>query len=69
MATITAKRILVIDERYPEVAQLCLETIANWEVLTACSGSEASLGFAAAGRYPLDVMMPGRTCYLSKATG
>jgi len=42
-----------------EVAQLCLETIANWEVLTACSGSEACLGFAEQpDAILLDVMMP-----------
>ncbi len=58
----TAKRILVIDdEQYiREVAQICLETVAGWEVLTAGSGSE---GLATAeAQQPdailLDVMMP-----------
>jgi CheY-like chemotaxis protein len=62
MATMTAKRILVIDDEddIREVAQLCLETVGNWEVLTACSGSE---GLAKAeAEQPdailLDVMMP-----------
>lgn len=56
------KRILVIDnEQYiREVAQICLETVAGWEVLTAGSGSE---GLAKAeSKQPdailLDVMMP-----------
>ena len=56
------KRILVIDneEYIREVAQICLETVAGWEVLTASSGGE---GIAvAAVEQPdailLDVMMP-----------
>ncbi|MBD1919950.1 response regulator [Microcoleus sp. FACHB-831] len=58
----TAKRILVIDdeEDIREVAQLSLEMVGNWEVLTAGSGRE---GLAvAAAELPdailLDVMMP-----------
>lgn len=56
------KRILIIDDEddIREVAQLCLEMVASWEVLTACSGSE---GIAIAEvQQPdailLDVMMP-----------
>ena len=58
----TAKRILVIDnEQYiQEVAQICLETTAGWEVLTAGSGREGLL--KAETDQPdailLDVMMP-----------
>ena len=58
----TTKRILVIDDEddIREVAQLCLETVGGWEVITAASGSE---GLAlAASQTPdailLDVMMP-----------
>lgn len=38
----TAKRILVVDnEPYiQEVAQICLETVAGWEILLASSGQE-----------------------------
>lgn len=38
----TAKRILVIDnEQYiQEVTQICLETVAGWQVITASSGIE-----------------------------
>jgi CheY-like chemotaxis protein len=38
----TAKRILVIDnEQYiQEVTQICLETVAGWQVITAGSGWE-----------------------------
>jgi CheY-like chemotaxis protein len=56
------KRILVIDnEQYiQEVTQICLETIAGWEVLTASSGAEGIE--KAAAEQPdailLDVMMP-----------
>jgi CheY-like chemotaxis protein len=56
------KRILVIDnEPYiQEVAKICLETIAGWEVLTAGSGQEGI--DKAASEQPdailLDVMMP-----------
>lgn len=62
MSTMTAKRILVIDnEKYiQEVAQICLETVANWEVLTASSGHEGLV--VAEKQQPdailLDVMMP-----------
>lgn len=57
------KQILVIDDEddIREVAQVSLEMIGNWEVLTARSGQE---GLAkAAAEQPdailLDVMMPG----------
>lgn len=59
----TNKRILVIDneEYIREVAQICLETVANWTVITASSGSEGLI--KAASEQPdailLDVMMPG----------
>ncbi|OKH17635.1 two-component system response regulator [Hydrococcus rivularis NIES-593] len=38
----TTKRILVIDnEQYiQEVTQICLETVAGWQVITASSGLE-----------------------------
>lgn len=56
------KRILIIDnEQYiQEVTQICLETVAGWEVLTADSGKE---GICTAEREQpdailLDVMMP-----------
>jgi CheY-like chemotaxis protein len=56
------KRILVVDneEYIQEVAKICLETVANWEVLTAGSGEE---GINKAATYQpdailLDVMMP-----------
>ena len=58
----TAKRILVVDnEQYiQEVAQICLETVAGWQVFTASSGSECLT--KAAAEQPdailLDVMMP-----------
>ncbi|MBD2386066.1 response regulator [Cylindrospermum sp. FACHB-282] len=58
----TVKRILVVDnEQYiQEVAKICLETLAGWEVLTASSGKE---GIIQAETYQpdailLDVMMP-----------
>ena len=58
----SSKRILVVDnEAYiQEVAQICLETIAGWQVILAGSGLE---GLAAAEREQpdailLDVMMP-----------
>jgi CheY-like chemotaxis protein len=58
----TAKRVLVIDDEddIREVAQLCLETVGGWEVITAGSGRE---GLAKAeAEVPdailLDVMMP-----------
>lgn len=57
-----AKRILVIDnEKYiQEVAQICLRTVAGWQVVTAGSGSEG-LSKAEAEQPDailLDVMMP-----------
>ncbi len=62
MLILTAKRILVIDdaEDIREVAQVSLEVVGGWEVLTASSGRE---GVAAAlAEQPdailLDVMMP-----------
>jgi CheY-like chemotaxis protein len=62
MVTVTAKRILVIDDEddIREVAQLCLEMVGGWEVLTASSGSEG-LALAETERPDailLDVMMP-----------
>jgi len=58
----TAKRVLVVDnEQYiREVAQICLETVAGWQVITAGSGSE---GLTKAEELQpdailLDVMMP-----------
>jgi DNA-binding response OmpR family regulator len=57
-----SKRILVIDdeEGIREIVQICLETVAGWQVLTAASGSE---GLANAQMHQpdailLDVMMP-----------
>jgi CheY-like chemotaxis protein len=56
------KRILVIDneEYIQEVAKICLETVANWEVITAGSGEEGIS--QAEAEQPdailLDVMMP-----------
>ncbi|MGH1396431.1 MAG: response regulator [Trichormus sp.] len=56
------KRILVVDnEQYiQEVAKVCLETVAGWEVVTASSGKE---GINQAQTHQpdailLDVMMP-----------
>lgn len=56
------RRILVVDNEpsIQEVAQICLETVAGWEVSIAGSGLE---GLAAAEREQpdailLDVMMP-----------
>lgn len=58
----TAKRILVIDDEddIREVAQISLEMVAGWEVLTACSGSEGLIQAEAAQPdvILLDVMMP-----------
>jgi CheY-like chemotaxis protein len=58
----SAKRILLIDDEpyIQEVAQISLETVAGWEVITASSGRE---GLAKAeAEQPdavlLDVMMP-----------
>jgi len=58
----TAKRILVIDDEddIREVAQVGLEVVANWQVLTASSGHEGIV--KAQTEQPdailLDVMMP-----------
>ena len=58
----TIKRILVIDDEddIREVAQLCLETLGGWEVMTAACGSEGLV--KAEAEQPdailLDVMMP-----------
>ncbi|QSJ20734.1 response regulator [Nostoc sp. UHCC 0702] len=56
------KRILVVDNEVyiQEVAKICLETVADWEVVTASSGQE---GITQAEAYQpdailLDVMMP-----------
>ena len=58
----TAKRILVIDDEddIREVAQICLEMVGNWEVLTASSGSEgiAKAKASQPDAILLDVMMP-----------
>jgi CheY-like chemotaxis protein len=57
------KRVLIIDDEpyIQEVTQICLETIAGWQVITAGSGSEGII--KAAAEQPdailLDVMMPG----------
>ncbi|MBH8565227.1 response regulator [Nostoc sp. CENA67] len=58
----TKKRILVVDNEVyiQEVAKICLETVADWEVVTASSGQE---GITQAESYQpdailLDVMMP-----------
>jgi CheY-like chemotaxis protein len=42
MSILKARRILLIDGENPirELIQLCLETVAGWEVLTVDSGSE-----------------------------
>jgi len=57
------KRVLLIDDEddVREVAQMCLELVANWDVVAARSGAEGVL--LAAESQPdaivLDVMMPG----------
>jgi CheY-like chemotaxis protein len=60
--TMSAKRILVVDneEYIREVAQICLETVAGWHVLTASSGQEglASAETEQPDAILLDVMMP-----------
>jgi CheY-like chemotaxis protein len=58
----TTKRVLVVDnEPYiQEVAKVCLETVAGWQVILASSGAEC-LSKAAAEQPEvilLDVMMP-----------
>jgi CheY-like chemotaxis protein len=56
------RRILIIDNEphIQEVAQICLETVAGWQVFTASSGQEGLL--KAVMEKPdailLDVMMP-----------
>jgi CheY-like chemotaxis protein len=58
----TTKRILVVDneQSIQEVAKICLETVAGWEVITASSGQEGIT--KAENHHPdailLDVMMP-----------
>lgn len=58
-----AKRVLLIDDEddIREVAQLCLQIVGNYEVVTASSGAEGIQ--RAAANQPdailLDVMMPG----------
>jgi CheY-like chemotaxis protein len=58
----TKKRILVVDnEQYiQEVAKICLETVAGWEVVTANSGMEGISQAEACqpDAILLDVMMP-----------
>jgi CheY-like chemotaxis protein len=59
----TSRRVLLIDDEddIREVAQLSLEMVAHWDVVTASSGAEG-LRRAAADRpdaIVLDVMMPG----------
>lgn len=56
------KRILLVDDEddIREVAQLSLETIASWEVVSACSGRDA-LALLQSDNFDvilLDVMMP-----------
>ncbi|MBD0301459.1 MAG: response regulator [Tolypothrix sp. T3-bin4] len=58
----TARRILIVDdeEDIREIAQLTLEAVGGWEVLTAASGNEA-LAKAASQQLDailLDIMMP-----------
>jgi CheY-like chemotaxis protein len=58
----TIKRILVVDNEpcIQEVAKVCLETVAGWDVILASSGAEC-LRVAAAEQPDailLDVMMP-----------
>lgn len=56
------KRVLVVDneEYIQEIAKICLETVAAWEVITAGSGTEGII--KAETEQPdailLDVMMP-----------
>lgn len=58
----TNKRILVIDneEYIREVAQICIETVANWTVITAGSGREglSKAELEQPDAILLDVMMP-----------
>ncbi|HLO48394.1 MAG TPA: response regulator [Kamptonema sp.] len=71
MLILTAKRILVIDdaEDIREVAQVSLELVGGWEVLTASSGQEgvAKAVVEQPDAILLDVMMPdqdGETTFL-----
>lgn len=71
MLILTAKRILVIDdaEDVREVAQVSLELVGGWEVLTASSGQEgvAKAVVEQPDAILLDVMMPdqdGTTTFL-----
>jgi CheY-like chemotaxis protein len=64
----SSKRILVVDNEVyiQEVAQICLETVAGWQVIVAGSGLE---GLATAEREQpdailLDVMMPEMFSYV-----
>ena len=58
----TPRRILIIDDEddIREVVQVSLEMVANWQVLTACSGNEglAQARAAQPDAILLDVMMP-----------
>jgi CheY-like chemotaxis protein len=58
----TTKRILVIDDEddIREVAQIGLEMVANWQVITASSGNEGIIKAKAdqPDAILLDVMMP-----------
>ncbi|NET31585.1 MAG: response regulator [Cyanothece sp. SIO1E1] len=58
----TAKRVLIVDnEQYiQEVAQIALETITSWHVMTASSGNEclAKAELEQPDVILLDVMMP-----------
>jgi len=59
---VSRKRVLIVDDEddIREVAQLSLEVVGGWEVLTARSGSEA-LAVAEAERpdaIVMDMMMP-----------
>ncbi|HEY9621645.1 MAG TPA: response regulator [Crinalium sp.] len=58
----SSKQILVIDneEYIREVTQICLETTADWSVITASSGQEGleKAEFAQPDAILLDVMMP-----------
>lgn len=58
----TTKKILVIDneEYIQEVAKVCLETVAGWEVVTAGSGKEgiSKAETCQPDAILLDVMMP-----------
>ncbi|OUL25644.1 two-component system response regulator [Nostoc sp. RF31YmG] len=58
----TTKRILVVDneEYIQEVAKICLETVAAWEVMTVSSGKEGIIKAEVwqPDAILLDVMMP-----------